>query len=418
VLGDGDGAEAVDAYKAPPPASPEPGSKPSREPAAAWSWASRRAVLLAVLLGMTYMYPAYLAGTLGVAIRNDLGLDSAALGMTISLFYAIGAVAMSFGGRVADRMGPRRALRTAAGMTGACLVGVALFGGSWAGLLACLAVGGVGSAIGAPIGTLLIVRHVAPGRRPIAFGLERSAIPASTLLASLALPLLATVLHWRLVFLVGALAVGVLVALRIPDAAPRAMRKGAAPPRGRLTPIAPLLLITLSFALASAAATALSSLFVDYGVSLGFSQSAAGVALAGGSIVIIAARFGLGLGRGRRRGRLTVAVMMALGAVGFLMLLSGDRTLVVIGMFIACGAGWGWTGLVALAIAEAHPAAPGAASGLVQAGGSAGGIVGPLLVGAAAQYYSYSVGWGLAAISVALASILVLVNRAIWKERR
>ena len=49
---------------------------------------------------------------------------------------------------------------------------------------------------------------------------------------------------------------------------------------------------------------------------------------------------------------------------------------------------------------------------------TAGGIVGPLLVGAAAQYYSYSVGWGLAAISVALASILVLVNRAIWKERR
>ncbi len=169
---------------------------------------------------------AYLAGTLGVAIRGDLGLDSAALGMTISLFYAIGAVAMSFGGRVADRMGPRRALRTAAGMTGACLVGVALFGGTWAGLLACLVVGGIGSAIGAPIGTLLIVQHVAQRRRPIAFGLERSAIPASTLLASLALPLLATVLHWRLVFLVGALAVGVLVALRVPDAAPQAMREG------------------------------------------------------------------------------------------------------------------------------------------------------------------------------------------------
>ncbi len=142
------------------------------------------------------------------------------------------------------------------------------------------------------------------------------------------------------------------------------------------------------------------------------------MALAGGSVVIIAARLGLGLGRRRRHGRLTVAVMMAIGAVGFLMLLSGDRTLVVIGMCIACGAGWGWTGLVALAIAEAHPAAPGAASGLVQAGGSAGGIVGPLLVGAAAQYYSYSVGWGIAAAFVALASVLMLVNRAIWKERR
>ena len=261
---------------------------------------------------MTYMYPAYLAGTLGVAIRNDLGLDSAALGMTISLFYAIGAVAMSFGGRVADRMGPR-APCAGGGDDGASLVGVAAVRRLLGGTAGLPGGGRLGSAVGAPIGTLLIVRHVAPGRRPIAFGLERSAIPASTLLASLALPLLATVLHWRLVFLVGALAVGVLVALRIPDAAPRAMRKGAAPPRGRLTPIAPLLLITLSFALASAAATALSSLFVDYGVSLGFSQSAAGVALAGGSIVIIAARFGLGLGRGRRRGRLTVAVDGARG---------------------------------------------------------------------------------------------------------
>ncbi|WP_169951208.1 nitrate/nitrite transporter [Microbispora sp. H11081] len=375
---------------------------------------------------MTYMYPAYLAGTLGVAIREDLGLDRAALGLTISLFFAIGATAMTFGGRVADRMGPRRALRIAAGMTGACLVGVAVFGGSWAGLLVSLAIGGIGSAVGAPVGALLILRHVAPSRRPIAFGLERSSLPASTLLASISLPLLATVLHWRLVFLVGALAVIVLVALRIPDAAPRAAKPvseraedtSAPAPRGRLAPVGPLLLITLAFFLGSASATALSSFFVDYGVLLGFSQSEAGVALAFGSVVIIAARFGLGLGRVRRPGRLTVAAMMALGAAGFLLLMSGDRVLAVIGMCVACGAGWGWTGLVALALAEVYREAPGAASGLVQAGGSAGGILGPLLVGATAKYYSYPVGWSLSAIFLALASVMVLANRALWKERR
>ncbi|MFI6456070.1 MFS transporter [Streptosporangium amethystogenes] len=390
----------------PPPASEEPGE----------AGPGRRAVTLAVLLGMTYMYPAYLAGTLGVAIRLDLGLDSAALGMTISLFFAVSAVTMSFGGRVADRMGPRRALRLSAVMTGASLTGVALFGGSWAGLLVSLALGGIGSAVGAPIGALLIVRNVGPARRPMAFGIERASLPASTLLASLALPLLATIMHWRLVFLVGTVAVVVLMTLRVPDAAPAARAGGAVEPRGRLTPLGPLLMITAAFFLCSAAANALSGFFVDYGVTVGLSQSAAGTALAVGSAVIIAVRLGLGLGRRRRHGRLTVAALMAVGACGFLLLASGDRMLGLLGMLIAGGAGWGWTGVIALVIAEAYPEGPGAASGLVQAGGSAGGIVGPFAVGAAAQYSSYSLGWGLAALFVATASVLVIVNRAAWKE--
>ncbi|MET8990032.1 MFS transporter [Nonomuraea wenchangensis] len=379
---------------------------------------ARRAVTLAVLLGMTYMYPAYLAGTLGVAIRLDLGLDSAALGLTISVFYAVSALSMSFGGRVADRMGARRALRLAAGVTGASLVGVAVSGGSWAGLLVSLAVGGIGSGLGGPIGALLIVRNVRLSRRPMAFGIERASLPASTLLASLALPLLATIMHWRLVFLVGTVAVLVLMALRVPDAPPLERAGGAARPRAALTPLGPLLMITVAFFLCAAAANALSGFFVDYGVTAGLSQSAAGTALAVGSAVIIAVRLGLGLGRGRRHGRLTVAALMAVGACGFLLLASGDRVLGLIGMLIAGGAGWGWTGVIALVIAEAYPEGPGAASGLVQAGGSAGGIVGPLAVGAAAQYSSYSLGWGLAAVFVALASVLVFVNRAAWKETR
>ncbi|MEV5556920.1 MFS transporter [Nonomuraea wenchangensis] len=379
---------------------------------------ARRAVALAVLLGMTYMYPAYLAGTLGVAIRLDLGLDSAALGLTLSLFYAVSAVGMSFGGRIVDRMGARRALRLSAALTGGSLAGVAVFGGSWAGLLVSLAVGGLGSAVGGPIGALLIVRNVRLSRRPMAFGIERASLPASTLLASLALPLLASIMHWRLVFLVGTVAVVVLAALRVPDPSPPQGAGGGPRPRTPLKPLGPLLMITVSFFLCAAAANALSGFFVDYGVTVGLSQSVAGTALAVGSAVIIAVRLGLGLGRRRRHGRLTVAALMAAGACGFLLLASGDRVLGLLGMLIAGGAGWGWTGLIALAVAEAYPEGPGAASGIVQAGGSAGGIVGPFVVGAAAQYSSYSLGWGLAAMFVVVASVLVFMNRAAWKETR
>ncbi|MGC5015821.1 CynX/NimT family MFS transporter [Streptosporangium sp. DT93] len=384
--------------------------------------ASRRAVALAVLLGMTYMYPAYLVGTLGVAIRNDLGLDSAGLGLTVSVFYAVGAVAMSPGGRIADRIGSRRALRLSAVLTGACLAGVAVFGGSWPGLMVSLAVGGIGSAIGAPIGTVLIVDNVRAARRPMAFGFERSSIPASTLVAGLALPLLTAVMHWRLVFLVGGVAVTALLLVRVPGpvaAAPversaRTQRTQRVPrvPRVPLTPLAPLLLITGAFLLGSAAATALSTFFVDYGVTLGLSPSTAGLALAVSSAVVIAVR--LTLGR-TRYGRLTVAVMMACGAAGFLLFVPGERGLFLVGTLVACGAGWGWTGLVALTVAETYAAMPGAATGVVQSGGAAGGILGPLLVGAAAHYHSYAAGWLLAAAFCGLAALLVLVNRAVWK---
>lgn len=397
----------------------DPSRAPSETPVApspegpSGAWASRRAIVLAVLVGMTYIYPAYLVGALGVAIRNDLGLDSAALGMTISTFFAVSAVAMSLAGRVADRLGPRRTLRLTAGLTGACLLGVALLGGSWAGLLASMAVGGVGSAVGAPLGTLLIVRNVASAWRPLAFALERSSIPASTLMAGLALPVFAGVMHWRLVFLLGTVAVVVLMTLRVPEVA--SPPPGTAVPRGRLTPMTPLVLFTMAFFLCSACATALSGLLVDYGVTLGLSQSVAGVVLAAGSVTIIIVRLGLGLGRGRRYGRVTVAVMTALGAAGFLLLVPGDPALVLPGVLIASGAGWGWTGVAALALAETYPAGAGTASGVVQAGGAAGGIVGPLLVGATAEYLSYAMGWSVAAACCALASVTILFARAAWR---
>lgn len=380
------------------------------------AWASRRAIVLAVLVGMVYIHPAYLVGALGVAVRTELGLDSASLGLTISVFFAVGAVAMPLGGRAADRLGPRRALRLAAALTGACVAGVALFGGSWPGLLASMAVGGLGSAVGAPLGTLLIVRNVSPARRPLAFGLERSSLPASTLLAGLAPTLLATGLPWRLVFLLDAAAVIVLLVLRVPDEAGSGRGGGGAgPPPARLTPVAPLALLTVAYLLCSASATALSGLLVDYGARLGMSQGAAGGLLAAGSVAIIVVRLALGLRRGRRYGRAAVAGLMVLGAAGFVLLIPGDPVLVLPGVLIASAAGWGWTSVAALALAETYPAGAGRASGVVQAGGSVGGIVGPLLVGAVAEYVSYPVGWAFAAACCGGAAVAVLFTRAAWK---
>lgn len=379
------------------------------------AWASRRAIVLAVLVGMLYIHPAYLVGAFGVAVRTDLGLDSASLGLTISVFFAVGAAAMPLGGLAADRLGPRRALRLTAALTGACLVAVALFGGSWPGLLVAMAVGGVGSAIGAPLGTLLIVRNVRPAWRPLAFGLERSSLPASTLLAGLAPSLLTLGLPWRLVFLLDAAAVVALLVLRVPDeGGPRPGRGDPAPPRTRLTPVAPLVLLTLAYLLCSAAATALSGLIVDYGARLGMSQSAAGGLLALGSLTIIAVRLALGLGRGRRHGRFTVAGLMVLGAAGFALLIPGDPALVLPGVLIASGAGWGWTSVAALALAETYPAQAGRASGVVQAGGAVGGIAGPLLVGTVAEYASYPAGWALTAACCGGAAFAVLFARAAW----
>lgn len=372
---------------------------------------TRRAVTLAILIGAGYMFPLYLVGAVGVAVRADLDLSATQLGAVVSVFFGVGAVLLPVGGRIVDRMGPRLSARLAIAGAVACLTAVAVFGGTYPGLLAAMAVGGIGSTVAAPVGGMIIARVVRAGRRPLAFALERSSIPAATLIAGMSVPTLAAVVHWRVVFGIGAVLVALVLLMPIPVMSGQDRPVTQAP----LRPFTPLLLVTTMFFLGSAAATALSTFFVGHGVALGMAAGTAGVALAATSAATIGVRLVLGLLGVRVPGRATSAVLLLAGAAGFALLVVPSVPAAWAGALLAGGAGWGWTGVLGLAVVQSHPDAPGASTALVQAGGCAGGIAGPLLMGALTERHGYSAGWLAMAAFAAVAGLVAALNGGIWR---
>lgn len=374
----------------------------------------RRATGLAVALGVVYMTPVFFAGALSVQIRGELRLDRSTFGLAVSAFFVAGALLMPVSGRVVDWIGPRASYRTSALLSLVGLIVIGALSRSAVTLGAGLAIAGAASAIGAPASSTLVVRLVPPGSHSVAFGLERSAIPFATLMAGLAVPTLGTVMSWRGIFGLAAVATAVLVLAPLPWVAPpvRSRDLGAAVMSRR-----PLLLAAAAFAMVSASATALSTFFVDFGVSRGLSPGMAGTLLALGSGSAIAARLLLGWNAPRSHGMAAVSAMMLIGSLGYFLLIPDVAWLVPAGVVVAYAAGWGWTGILSLAVVSAYARTPGAATGTVQAGGAAGGIVGPVLVGSLAEHLSYQHAWGVAALLVVGGCLLLLVEPATRQGR-
>lgn len=80
------------------------------------------------------------------------------------------------------------------------------------------------------------------------------------------------------------------------------------------------------------------------------------------------------------------------------------------GGLLALGAGWGWTGLVFLVAVRADPTAPAAAAGVVLAGLSTGGALGPLLFGLLVGALGYPWGWSAAAAAMVLAAAAIMAS--------
>jgi MFS family permease len=183
-------------------------------------------------------------------------------------------------------------------------------------------------------------------------------------------------------------------------------------PLGRLQ-LAALGLLAVAFALGVGAATALASFLVEAGVHDGLSRGAAGLlaALGGGSGIV--ARVVVGFAADRRGGRhlRVVAAMLACGAVGYALLAVGSAAALAAGAVLAYGLGWGWNGLFNFAVVRTHPGAPGRATGITQAGGRIGGVLGPLAFGFVAAGVSFRLAWAATAVAALLAAGGMLLGR-------
>ena len=377
-----------------------------------------RPVLLAVAVATVGVLPAFLTGGLAVQIRSELDFGSAALGLAVAVFFVSASLASVVMGRVVERIGAHRAMRVSATGSAAALLGVALFAGSWAGLVACLMLGGLANAVAHPATHLSLARKVPANRQGFSFGIKQAAIPAATLLAGLAVPIIAVTFGWRWAFAGGA-ALALLLSFIVPAETLGGVRKIKEARAGDV-PTAPLVLLALGIGLGSAAATPLGAFIVESSVAAGLRVETAGLMLALGSAmgIVVRVTFGRladGMGGGSLR---LVAAMLGVGVVGFALLANGSGGLIVPGILLAFGAGWGWPGLFNFAVVKTNPNAPAAATGITQTGASGGAALGPLVFGVVVEAASYEAAWLLCGAIALVALVAILAGRAmILRER-
>ena len=371
-----------------------------------------RPVLLAVAVATAGVLPAFLTGGLVVQIRSELDFGSAALGLAVAVFFASASLASVVMGRVVERIGAHRGMRLSAVGSAASLLSIALFAGSWRGLVACLVLGGLANAVAQPATHLSLAREVPAGRQGVSFGIKQAAIPTATLLAGLAVPGIAVTLGWRWAFAGGA-ALALLIALLVPAETLGGVRRLKEARAGDVA-VAPLVLLALGIGLGSTAATPLGAFIVESSVASGLHVGTAGLMLALGSAAGIVVRVWFGhLADGMGGGRLRlVAAMLGVGVVGFVMLASGKAGLILPGTLLAFGAGWGWPGLFNFAVVKTNPGAPAAATGITQTGASGGAALGPLVFGLMVEATSYGVAWLVCGAIAAISLVAILAGRA------
>ena len=364
-----------------------------------------------------------LVSALAVQIQDDLGIGEAEIGMTVSAFFFVGALTSALSGRMVERIGPTAGLRLSTAAAGVVLVVTGALGRSWPALMVLVGLAGLANSWGQPAANLYVARGVSSRRQGLALGIQKSGIPAASLLAGLAIPTVGLTIGWSWAFVLGGLlAFGVSLGVPTVGGTPPAVgRNGAATERTTVRPrpdvaMRLLVAVTCSTGLAAMGSMALSSFFVLSSVENGVDEAAAGILLMAGSVVGIASR--LAMGASADRASLSpfhmLTAMFAVAALAFVGLSTGSRAMLYTAMPFAFATSFAWPGLFHLATLRYNPSAPGAATGITMTGNFTGAVCGPLLFGVLVEATSYGWAWSFAAItSGAAAAVMAVAGRLI-----
>ncbi len=340
--------------------------------------------LAAVAATVVAVLPILLTGALAVQIRRTFAFDPAQLGFAISAGFAASAVSAMTSGRLSDRWGSRWPVRIGVLLNACALVAIGTIVRSWVGLGVALVAAGAGNGVIQPATNRLIARRVRQGRQGWSYGVKQAAIPIATLSGGLAVPIVALTVGWQWAFIGCGLAALVVLAL-LPGDGPSVGSERV--DGGRLL-AGPLLVLMVASGLGAAAANGMGAFMAVAAVGDGISQAGAGLLIALGAVMSLAARLLVGWHADRtdRDGFGVVAAMLAAGAVGYGLLATGWIPLVLLGTVLAFGAGWGWAGLLNYTIVRSYPHAPAAATGMTQGAAYLGGVVGPTAFGLAGAH--------------------------------
>jgi MFS family permease len=361
--------------------------------------------------------PFFMVGGLAVQIRAELGLSETSFGAAVTIGFLTAALSAPFCGRIADRIGPRATVYLGCAICITSLAGLGLLAGGFGALAGLLALAGIGVALADTGLAVLVTRAIPIHRQGVAFGIKEASIPASTLVAGLAVPSIALTVGWRWGFAAGVLPM-VVVLVRLPririspPPTPPATREAGpdsiSPPRRTA-----LLLAAVGAALGTTAGSGAGIFITDSAVAMGIGPAIAGLLLATGSLAGIATRVATGILADRSGGpqfRL-IALMLAGGAFAMALGATGNTALLVLATVGAFTGGWAWTGIFYLSLVRTSPKRPGAVAGIGSAALGLGNAAGPFLFGLVAGSVSYGAAWLGAGLVAAVASVLMAVAR-------
>ena len=374
----------------------------------------------AVAVTTVGVLPVYLVGVLAVQVRTDLGFGPADLGLLAAAFFSTSAAASFLAGPVTRRLGSSVVVRGAAAASAVSMFLIAGLARGLPVLAAALVLGGTANGLGQPASNALFASAVSARRQGLAFGAKQASIPLSTFLGGLAVPLVAIPFGWRWAFGFGG-ALAVAAALSVPSGRARAPAVAREPSvadgpfrRG------PLLVLSTGLLLAAASGNALGAFFVASTVSSDVAPGTAGLLAAMASLGGVATRIAIGWLADRTHARwlLVVALQLATGSIGYVLLATGRPVLMALGGLLGYCSGWAWAGLATYAVARMHHGLAARATGYSQAGLGLGSAIGPLAFGATVATASYQTAWlGTAGVSLLAAAVVVLGRQLLLRER-
>jgi nitrate/nitrite transporter NarK len=156
-------------------------------------------------------------------------------------------------------------------------------------------------------------------------------------------------------------------------------------------------LYSFAFGLSIAAATSFTTFFVPASIDFGLRPEAAGLALSTGSAIALVMRVALGHFGDRFPTQIprVMLILIGIGSVGYGLLALGSSAVAVtfLAALLAIGIGWSWTGLLFFVATQSALGSEGSANGVLQTGGAAGGMIGPMLVGFVIDAAGFQIAW-------------------------
>lgn len=365
--------------------------------------------------------PAFLTGALSVQIREDLGYSITMVGLWIGTAFGVAGLFSAPMGRLAQILGPGRALR--AGLTGTALVlvGLAAFARAPWHFFVLIGLSGFVNALNQPAANLLLSSRARKEQLGLALAIKQSGMPASALLGGAAVPAIALTAGWRWAYVASAALTLVAVVIQPIGAVDNVKLANARANDARPEMSYRLLgLYSLVGLLGATTAGAMVNLLTSGASDSGMDPGWAGALLSIGSALGILSRLYQGWAVDNR-GMLPIqrlVWLLGLGSAG-LVVMSFHRPLTYgLAVTLAFAAGWSWPGLFNLSIIRNNSSAPAAATGVSQIGVFVGAGSGPVLGGLIVDSYGYRELWLFCAAALACGAALAVFLRTRIKASR